>query len=108
MNTATATTAFLAAGALSVVTLNIVTFNVTATYNMLFTGLVGLFSGGGVGPLVNSTNISTIPVTTHISRAINRGTGPSGFLLVRTVNPGITNIVNSTVTTNTLVTVFNW
>ncbi len=103
MNTATATRTFLGPGALVVLTVNVITFNVKSTNNILVTGNVGLFLGGGVGPLVNSTNISTIPVTTHMSRIINRRRGPNGFLLVRTVKPGITNIVNSTITTNFLV-----
>lgn len=108
INTAADTRDFLGLGSVFVVTLNLVTFSMNATNNIIFNGVVYILAGNGMGPLVNSTNISTIPVTTHMDRGINRGRGPSGFLLVRTVNPGISNIVNSTITTNILLALLGW
>ncbi len=110
MNYSARTDRFLALSAVGVFFLNTLTFVVTAASNMLFIGFFGLFlpRRGGVGPLVNGTNISTMPVTTHVSRGLNLRCSSGGCLLVRTVNPGITKMVNSTMTTNILLKFLDW
>ncbi len=102
------TSGFLGFGALLVLKLNLFTFVFSATNNMVFTGLVGLFlpGSGGVGPVVNTTNVSTFPVSNHIMRGVKLGRSPRGFLLVRSVNIGISNRVTSIVTNNLVLDFF--
>lgn len=110
MNTSARTSRFLAVSSVLVFTLNTLSFVVTATSKIVFMGVFGLMlnGSGGVGPLVNGTNMSTIPSSTHVSRIVNLRCSPAGCLLVRTVNPGMTNMVNSTMTTNVLLKFLVW
>ncbi len=102
------TSRFLHPRALLVLNLNLFTFVFSAINNIVFTGLLGLFSGGGVGPVVNTTNVSTFPVSTHIIRGVNLRRSDRGFLLVRSVNIGISNRVTSIVTNNLVVDLIDW
>lgn len=84
------------------------TFTLSVANNVFFIGLFGLFDGGGVGPLVNTAKLDTIPVTDHIYGSVTAGCSPGGRMLGCYVSDGVSNMVNSTITTNILVSFLKW
>lgn len=87
---------------------NFLTFTLSVANNVLFIGLIGLFSGGGVGPLVNTAKLDTIPVTDHITGRVTLGCSSGGRILRCYVTDGVSKMVNSTITTNILVSFLTW
>lgn len=108
INTAVATRTFLGFAAVNVMVKNFLTFTLSVTNNVFFIGLFGLFAGGGVGPLVKTAKLDTMPVTSHITGRVTLGCSPGGRILRCYVTDGVSNIVNSTMTTNMLVSFLKW